>query len=298
MSAEIDGGPEAFTKNASLRWARLFKIEPVLAVPVYLTSHATSLLFEGNTYDPAYAIEASAQTEATGGKDYDISFKGALTSDNLTQADLSGGVYRGATITEYVVDWRFPMAGAVRTYKYIIEDLEWDGESYDAKCSGLLQPLTTKKGNFFSRQCVVDLESPFCGVDLETIPNGVFENLEVSEIVSERVFKIPPSQVPTNLGDDWFRWGKIQWTYGLNRFRLATIIKYDESEGEFTIAERPTYPILLDNSSVGGVGPDKFTVRAGCNKTQSTCAGKFNNFDSFQGNPYVRGSDLYAPGRG
>lgn len=273
--------------HASLRWVRLFKIQAVLATPIYLTSHATAIIFEGNTYDPATAVEASAQSESSGGKDYDISFQGALTSDKLTQADLSGGVYRGATITEYLVDWRFPMAGAVRTYEYIIEDLEWDGESYDAKCSGMLQPLSVKRGEFFSRQCVVDLESEFCGVDLETIGNGVVTDLVVTEVISARKFRIDPSQIIGNLGDEWFLWGKVQWTAGVNRARLGTVVRYSEDDAEFTVAERPAFPV-----EVG----DKFTARAGCDKTQTSCTAKFNNFDSYQGNPFVRGSDLYAPG--
>lgn len=282
--AELNPSNSEFANKSSIRWARLFTITPVKGQAIRLTTHASSLVFEGFTYTPAEAIDASAQSEATGGEDFDTSFTGALTSDLLTSADLNNGVYRGASVLEQIVDWRYPYAGALRSYQYFIEDVQWDGEQFDARCAGMNTYLQRAKGRVFSRQCVVDLADKECGVDLTQIANAQMD-LTITGTTGDRHFS---ATLPTqSLPDDWWIWGKVEWLSGANVGRFATMVSYS-NPGDFKIAERMPFDIAAG---------DEVRLQAGCDKTRGTCAGKFNNFQRFQGQPYVRGADQYAPPR-
>lgn len=290
MSVTIPASNAEFLAHSSLRLARIFEIRPTLAIPLHLTSHGTALLFENRTYQPASAIEASAQSEATGGEDFDTSFSGALSSELITHADLVNGVYRGAKIIERIVDWRYPMAGAIRTYTYYVEDIKFTNEQFEARLGGIQGKLRRARGGFMSRQCGVDLGSFLCGASLNIIPLATIDNVPVVEVISRNQFRMDPTAVPTGLGDEWFQWGKVEWKLGLNRFRFGMVAKYEEATRTVTLAEGTTYPVSLDN---GAFGPDLLRISAGCDKTQSHCGGKFNNFRNYQGQPFVRGSDQY-----
>lgn len=282
--AELNPSNAEFPNKSSIRWARLFTIVPKVGPVLRLTTHPSALVFENDTYTPAEAVDSSAQSESTGGEDFDTSFSGALTSDLLTEDDLNNGVYRGATITEAVIDWRYPYAGALRTYHYRLEDVSWNGEQFEATCGGLNTYLKSRLGGVCSRQCVVDLGSPECGKVLSSMANAQFE-LNIDAVPGDRQFNVVmPIQT---LPGDWWHWGKVEFLGGANQGATGTIIK-EAGYGEFTLAERP--PFAMKEG-------DPVRITTGCDKTRGTCAGKFDNFARFQGQPYVRGADQYAPPR-
>lgn len=290
MTVTIPIPVEEFTKGHALRRARLFDILPSLAAPLYLTSHGTSLVVGNRTYSPASAIEASAQSEATGGEDYDMSFTGALSSDKIRNVDLNNGVYRGAKIIEKLVDWRYPAAGSIRSYTYYVEDIRWNGETFEVRLSGIQGKLRRSRGGFFTRQCSVDLGSFHCGAALQLTAFALIENVPIIEIIDDRRFRLDDALVPGGLGNDWFLWGKIEWRVGANRFRFGMVANYDDATRTVTLAEPTVYPMSLTN---GSNIPDRLNITAGCDKRTGTCGGRFNNFRNYQGMPFVRGSDQY-----
>jgi len=291
--ANLDLGSRAeFFSSVSLRRARLINIQPVTGLPIRLTTSPTSVIFEGNVFVPVLATDMSAQTEGTGGEAVDTQISGVIDSNLLTNADLNRGVYRGAQVTEYLVDPKFPFAGALRTFVYYIQDVEWNGEVFEAKCSGIVSSLTSKKGSTFSRQCVVDLGGKYCKVDLDDFrygataapnpPNGTPANITALSPESERIFfcsDFPGS--PGAADPSYFQFGVVEFVSGSNRGRFATIIQYNPSGDKFILAEAPPFPMQSG---------DAFFVIPGCDKTQASCKDKFSNFENFQGNPFVRGS--------
>jgi uncharacterized phage protein (TIGR02218 family) len=291
--ANLDLGSRAeFFSSVSLRRARLIKIQPVTGLPIRLTTSPTSVIFEGNVFVPVLATNMSAQTEGTGAEAVDTEISGVIDSDLLTNADLNRGVYRGAQVTEYLVDPKFPFAGALRTFVYYIQDVEWNGEVFEAKCSGIVSSLSGKKGSTFSRQCVVDLGGKYCKVNLNDFrhgaglppnpPNATPATITGLSPDSERVFFADNFPAGPGAADpSYFQFGVIEFVSGSNRGRFATVIQYDPSGDKFTIAEPPPFAMQAG---------DAFFVIPGCDKTQASCKDKFNNFENFQGNPFVRGS--------
>ncbi len=74
----------------------------------------------------------------------------------------------------------------------------------------------------------------------------------------------------------WFEQGVFAFTSGENVGVFRTVKSY--SDGAFGFA------LPLPNTPASG---DAFSVYPGCDKTQSTCASKFNNVIHFRGFPYV-----------
>jgi len=84
----------------------------------------------------------------------------------------------------------------------------------------------------------------------------------------------------TNLtqADSYFDNGQLLFTSGANNGHLVAVKTYLHASGlvQFVVP-LPAAP------SIG----DTFTIYPGCDKTQSTCSGKFSNLANFGGFPYV-----------
>ena len=275
------GGVEQFFGDESLRRARLVRITPELpAQPIYLTTSSSEIEFENNTYQVANAVDLSAQGEELSGSAYDVQMQGAIDSDLLTNADLNNGVYRGARIDEYIVDPKYPYAGAIRSYTYFIKEIEWDGEVFQADCGGIQDSVRMKKGGTFSRQCVVPLFSTHCGLSREANQFPSTVPAPVTGVSSRRKFTsqgFPNGNNPA----DHFIFGTVKFMSGANEGRFATIISYQDDE--FILAQHMPFEIKAT---------DTFFAYPGCQKTTDHCANKFNtnNLRNFQGNPFVRGA--------
>lgn len=268
---------EEFFTDESIRRARLIRITPVLASPIYLTTNSSEIEFEGNSYIVANAVDLSAQSEELSGNAYSIEVSGAIDSALLTNSDLNNGVYRGAEVVEYIVDPKYPYAGALRTYRYYIQDIQWDGEVFQTNCGGIQDSVKRKKGGTFARQCVVQLYGEYCGVNKAEHRFPSTGEATVDSIVDERGFVSVAFPVGTN-NASLLLFGLIEWRTGDNQGRVSTIIQY--TTDTFRFAEKLPKPIQIG---------DTFTALKGCQKTVAACNG-FNNFANFQGNPYIRGS--------
>lgn len=86
----------------------------------------------------------------------------------------------------------------------------------------------------------------------------------------------------TPLGGDsgYFDFGTCEITSGPNNGLIRPIKSY--IPGQWTLQELFPYPLL---------GTETYTLVAGCNKTFSTCKGKFANRDNFGGFQFVPGQD-------
>ncbi len=283
------GATEEFFLAESARRARLIRISPQAGVrPVYLNTTPNSIVFEGNNYLASNAIEMKAQSERVGSKEYDTEVSGVIDSVLLTNADLNNGVYRGAEVVEYIIDPKYPLAGALRTYRYFIDDVRWDGEKFQANVTGVQSRTPDDQGGTFSRTCTVELFSEHCTVLREDFLFPTGNAATITEVVGERQFKASNFVVGTGVSSDFFTFGLISWVGGDNLGRFSTVFAYDGIDDSFALAERPTYGLTVG---------DAFYVSPGCQKTTSHCRDKFDNIRNFQGTPFVRSSSgaLDAP---
>src|SRR5690606_4831954 len=82
-----------------------------------------------------------------------LEFIGAITSDEITDADLRAGKFAQATVYESVIDWRYPWAGAFHTATYWIGEITRSTEHWEAIIGGHVLWIERPVGRIYSRLC-------------------------------------------------------------------------------------------------------------------------------------------------
>ena len=97
------------------------------------------------------------------------------------------------------------------------------------------------------------------------------------------VLEVPRSPINyTNAPDNWFTYGTVTFTSGLNAGSVREIASY--TSNTVTLFENAPFPI-----SPG----DTMTVTSGCDKTLKNCF-RYNNVVNFQGEPYIPTPDKFV----
>jgi uncharacterized phage protein (TIGR02218 family) len=182
------------------------------------------------------------------------------------------GALDGATVLlqrAFFADWAQPPAGAVVLFSGRVSDMSGSRTELKIDVKSALELLNTKlPRNIYQAGCLHTLfdagcaanKAAFVQTDTVTGNNGTGQWL----------------QSGMSFADGWFDQGVLTFTSGSNAGQVRTVKK--SSGGQFWFA--------LPLPQVPGVG-STFTVYPGCNKTQATCQGKFNNLPRFRGYPYI-----------
>jgi uncharacterized phage protein (TIGR02218 family) len=256
--------------------ATLWKIVRTDAVELYFTDHDTSLVFDGDTYQPAGGFNASARQKQANLQVQNFEVNGILSSSRITFADLDTGKYNEAEVTEYLVDWRYPFAGALLTRTYWIVETTWTGIRWEARVEGLTRWLRPPIGEVFERTCRYELGETRCGVTLGTFTfAGTVVAVSFPGNNDRRAFW-------SNLiyATGTFDYGTVQWATG-NNAGLVSEVKHFTSVGG-------TVELYLDTPYAIQAG-DTFTITTGCYKTKAWCTTTFSNFPNFGGFPFMPG---------
>jgi len=252
------------------------------------TDHDRDLAFGGLTYAARTGLEAAeASAElgfAVGGGDV----AGALTSAGIAEADVAAGLYDGAGIETWLVDWSAPDARLLLDVATIGE-IRRAGHAFVAELRGLMHGLDAETGRSYRATCDAELGEPRCGVDLADPRYRTVGTVRAA---------LDPARLGVtlakDLADGWFSGGRLAWTGGANAGLVADIRFHTRSEAGAMLE--------LWQTPARAVSPgDALTLTAGCDKRHATCADKFANAVNFQGCPHMPGNDVVirpAPGSG
>lgn len=258
------------------RWATCWKIERTDGVNLTFTDHDRPVTVDGEDYSPAIAPSASARQKTEGlGRVMDVEVRGFIDSVLITDDDLRAGKYRGAKVTEFLVDWRFPFAGKFQTLVYWIRETTFDRESWSAQCEGLLGRMKNKVGQVLNRTCRHTLGDSSCQVNTAALAvTGA-----ASTILTDRL-KFTASGFSG--ADGFYDGGLLTWTSGLNTGLTSEVKEFLASGATITLQLSTPYTIAAS---------DDFTLIPGCDKNLTTCKDKFNNVINFGGYPTLVGVD-------
>lgn len=248
----------------------------------------------GNThvYTPVGSFDASARRRDGDGKNFEA--KGII-SDLLTHDELSSRRFDGAEVTEYLVfvdtAWRSTLSFNV----YYIDSLVYDGQAWQAQCSGLSSRIGDSYGSVFSPSCRVEVFSTGVG-KCNVNPASFTWTSEIGAIYEDQLYfqGIDLAAVQGFLND-----GKILWTSGDN------IGIYSDVKSSTEILPAGHHDILLHMKTPLPMQlGDTFTVTAGCNKLSGIgesagighCKHRYNNLVNFQGEPTLPGRDAVLRG--
>jgi uncharacterized phage protein (TIGR02218 family) len=270
LQSHLDGGA------TTLAWC--WKLTRTDAVVQGFTDHDRDVTVDGVTYAAATGFTASQMQSSLEFAVDNLEVSGALRSDALNEDDLAAGLYDGATIEIYRVNWATP-SQSVLMRKGTLGEVKRGKSAFQAEIRGLMQALNQPIGRAYCYACDADVGDSRCGVDLTAathVGNGT-----VTSVTDNRRFVVAGLAV---FSTGWFAGGKLTWTSGDNAGRAIEIKRHSVTSASviLEIWQAPAEDVVTG---------DAFTVTVGCDKQFSSCKTKFANAANFRGFPYMIGND-------
>jgi uncharacterized phage protein (TIGR02218 family) len=272
----------ALLEQKTLRFAYLWAILRADGVLLFFTDHNAPLVFGGFTFYPG-GFDASARRADGGLETHSLSLEGMIQSGDIAVADLRSGRYDEAQIFEYLVDWRYPWAGAIRTRTWWIDSVSFDGQRWSAETSGLVRFPQVPTGKLLARTCYWKLYENFgvsgkagCKLDPAAF---TFTPIAVAVVTDPRRIFTCDTGITGSLGADYFADGRVTWLTGPNAGVVSEVATHNDHAGGLYTVE-----LYVETDFDIAVG-NTFTITAGCDKLFSTCKAKFNNVVNFGGAP-------------
>ncbi|MEX0345039.1 MAG: DUF2163 domain-containing protein [Rhizobiaceae bacterium] len=242
------------------------------------TDHDRSLTVDGTVFDPGSGMSPSEARETLGLTPDAIDVAGALTSDLITDEDISVGIYDRAEVETLLVNWRDP-AVFMSIRKSVIGKINRIDGRFTAELESPLAGMDQPSGRYFRKACDAQLGDAKCGVNLHQAPYRASASV---------VSVAAPNQLETDdlaaYADGWFTNGWLSWTTGANTGQSGRVIEHKVSGASVLLT------IDVQDSLAPSVG-DRFDVTAGCDKRFVNCKAKFANAENFRGFPHLPGND-------
>ncbi len=236
------------------------------------TDHDRDLTFDGATYSVMSGLDGSSFDAELGFSVGGAEVTGALSSASIEENDLLNGVWDGARVELWRVDWREP-AHRILQHVSIVGEVRRSGGSFVAELRSLSDSLDQDRGRLYGANCDADLGDARCAFVLAVAPFRVDLVVEAGTRAQvTATLPATPSGFYTN--------GRIKFLSGPNEGAQAHI--KDHTGNLLTLwtplAQAPN-------------PDDTFQLTAGCDKTFATCQAKFGNVINFRGFPHLPGND-------
>jgi hypothetical protein len=140
-------------------------------VELGFTDHDRDLIVEGLPCRAASGWTAGAADSAVGLSGGSAAVAGGLDDAAITDADVEAGLYDGASVALWRVDWDRPDL-RVRLWSATLARIRRDGPAFTAELEGPLAKLERVVGRTYGRDCDAMLGDGRCGVDLEAFPGA------------------------------------------------------------------------------------------------------------------------------
>lgn len=274
LQAHLDSGA------TTLAWCwRLVRAD---GVRLGFTDHDRDLAFDGTTFEATSGFTASDIKDSVGLVPGNLDVDGALSSHTLDEADLAAGLYDGARVEIWRVNWSSPDQ-RVLMRAGSLGDVTRSGAAFRAEIRGLAEALQQPCGRLYQYACDANLGDARCGVD---ISGPAFQAKGViAAAASGRFLSVALQDAYAN---GWFTRGRLAFESGANRGRVQDVRHHANGANNAADIE------LWQPFGLAIAAGDVVTLTAGCDKHFGTCRQKFNNAANFRGFPHIPGSDALS----
>lgn len=163
MTARIESGAARLCHAWVLRRAD--------GVELGFTDHDRDLVVEGVVCGAASGWTAGAADSAVGLGAGSAAVAGGLDDAAITEADVGAGLYDGASVALWRVDWDRPDL-RVRLWSATLARIGREGAGFTAELEGPLAKLERVVGRTYGRECDAVLGEGRCGIDLDAFPGA------------------------------------------------------------------------------------------------------------------------------
>ena len=248
------------------------------------TTHDEAQEWRGRLYKPCDSLQASASSGGliSGGVG-DVQVKGILSDAAITARDLAGGVFDGATVEVWVVQWGDDEQGFIpyRLTKGVLGKISQGEQSFTAE---MLTPAARLQQRPLLQQhtpaCRWRLGNGRCPVDLDALRVISFVTAASIDAVRMARYRMFYDEARGE-ADGYFADGDLTWTTGDNA-GLGSEVKTNDGKW-FTLWSPMPNEIQPT---------DEYQITPGCNKTRTDHTTKFGlNMVDFGGFPDIPGND-------
>ncbi|MER2520939.1 MAG: DUF2163 domain-containing protein [Bdellovibrionales bacterium] len=226
-----------------------------------------SLLYQASTGYTRSAIHGIADLSVD-----NLDIESALNSDTLDAADLRAGLWDGAEVEIFLVNWATLTQGKIILKRGTIGQVELRDAVFKAELRGLTQALSQQIVELYTPDCRADLGDARCKISLAA--------LTVTDSVTAASDQRGFTDTARTEADGYWSGGLVTWTSGANAGRKMEIRSYATH----------AFALFLPMPGVIAVG-DTYSLQPGCDKSFATCKARYNNAVNFRGEPHVPGTD-------
>ena len=247
-------------------------------VTLGFTDHDRVLSFDGIDFNASSGMTARAIEQTTGLAVDNTEAVGALSDASIRDEDVRAGLFDGASVRSWLVNWADVSARKL-VFRGSLGEIERQGKSFRAELRGLAEALNVPNGRVYQKPCTAVLGDGACKFDTAT--PGYSVEAEVISVTGGAELILPEQ---SGIADGWFARGRLTVTSGSAKGTVG-VVKRDRAVAGQRIIE--LWEVLG-----AGFGPgDLVRVEAGCDKRAETCRVKFANFLNFRGFPDIPGED-------
>jgi uncharacterized phage protein (TIGR02218 family) len=274
MSKTISAPLKAHYALGSTTIARCWRFERRDGRVVTVTTCARDLLIGGETYRSKEGVNPTSIAQEASAAVTNSDVTGTMAAESVSEAELYAGLWDGAFVSVFEVNYRDLSMGTMQLQSGNIGDVKAGRSAFTAEVRGLTQRLQKVVGRVYTAGCPwVFGDAATCRKDIGPLMvTGSF-----TSIVDLRTL------VDTARGEvsDYFGAGLMTVTSGENAGVQMEVYAFDS--GQFTLHLPLPYA-----AAVG----DTYSVVPGCRKRWvEDCKTKWANGNNFGGFPLVPGSD-------
>jgi uncharacterized phage protein (TIGR02218 family)/uncharacterized protein (TIGR02217 family) len=237
------------------------------------TNHDIDINFSGLIYQGEAGFSPTAITVNNEGAVNNSDINSILSSDGITELDITGGKWENAKLIIYLINW-FTNENYV-LFNGRLGETETSDRTYKAEARGLTQYLQQGRVRQTSAICHLkfgEFGDNKCNKSLV----GLIDNYVIISVINSRQFTVISARP-----NGFFNQGTVYFTTGLNIGNTSDVLSFDGVT--IILWEGMGFPIQVG---------DEITVTAGCLKTLDACE-SYGNAQNFGGTPFIPGADAY-----
>ncbi len=241
------------------------------------TDHDEDLRFAGTLFRARTGWTAGESEAARGLGAGTEAVDGGFSDEAIRESDVERGLFDGASIESFRVDWREPGHHVLMEVADLGEVTRGAG-SFRAELRGLAARLDRPRGRTYRRRCDAVLGDARCKVDLARWTRSA----EVLDAADDEI-TVRPVLAFSRDEEGLFAQGRLMLGEGAEPVPLRGLLEGAPPGAVRLFPHRPPARLPAEGERVALV--------AGCDRAFATCRERFGNGVNFRGFPHLPGAD-------